>query len=478
MRKTKTFGRQVVCSAAIYARISADAEGKSLGVQRQLEDCRKLAADRGWPVGDEYTDNDVSAFSGKPRAQYARMLADLESGARDAVIVYNLDRLHRRPVELEDFVALCERAGVSQVATVTADIDLGNDDGLFMARIFAAFAAKESGRKSARIRRKMLQNAERGLPHGSVRPFGYESDKITVRPSEAAVVRQMVDRYLAGQSLLSLTVWLSESGVAPAAAKSWQASAVRQILCSGRIAGLREHCGEVIGAAAWPAIITPAERDRVLARVASRAVTKTRAARTYLLSGMLRCGRCGNRLYSQARHTDPSHRVRRYVCLSGPDHGGCGRLTVVAEPVEQLLTDAVLARLDSPHLAKVLGGTSSPDADVAALAAAVEADQARLDELAGLYAEGSVSAREWIAARDPITARITKARREIAEATDTSAVYELAGTGGALREQWDGLELGRQQAIIKSVLDHAVIASGTPGARRLDINRVQPQWRI
>jgi site-specific DNA recombinase len=118
-------------------------------VQRQLEDCRKLAADRGWPVGAEYVDNDVSAFSGKPRREYAKMLADLGSGARDAVVVYNLDRFHRRPVELEEFVALCERAEVSQVATVTADIDLGNDDGLFMARIFAAFAAKESGRQSA-----------------------------------------------------------------------------------------------------------------------------------------------------------------------------------------------------------------------------------------------------------------------------------------------------------------------------------------
>jgi len=100
---------QVVRSAAIYARISADVEGKSLGVQRQLEDCRKVAADRGWPVGAEYVDNDVSAFSGKPRRQYARMLADLGSGARDAVVVYSLDRLHRRPAELEEFVALCER---------------------------------------------------------------------------------------------------------------------------------------------------------------------------------------------------------------------------------------------------------------------------------------------------------------------------------------------------------------------------------
>jgi site-specific DNA recombinase len=470
--------RVAVRSAAIYARISADVDGTALGVARQLEDCRTLAADRGWAVGAEYVDNDVSAYSGKPRREYDRMLADLAAGQRDAVIVYNLDRLHRRPVELEDFVALCEHAGVRDVATVTADIDLGNDDGLFMARIFAAFAAKESGRKSARVRRKLLQNAEQGLPHGSVRPFGYEADKITVREDEAAVVREMVDRYLAGESLRALTIWLNHTGVAPAIAKSWQTSAVRQILCSGRIAGLREHHGQVIGPAVWPAIIAPSERDRVQARMAARTVAKTRAPRTYLLSGMLRCGRCGNRLFSQARHVNPENRVRRYVCLKGPDHGGCGRLTVVADPVERLLTDAVLTRLDAPHLADALAGKSSVDADVAVLAAQVDADQARLDELAGLYGDGAISAREWIAARDPITTRIQRSRHDIAAITDTGAIQDLAGNGQVLRGQWDRLGIDRQQAIVKTILDHAVIAPGTPGARILDINRVQPHWRI
>ncbi|HEY5151956.1 MAG TPA: recombinase family protein [Mycobacterium sp.] len=470
--------RAGVRSAAIYARISADVEGTGLGVSRQLEDCRKLATDCGWSVGDEYVDNDVSAFSGKRRRDYERMIIDLASGARDAVIVYNLDRLHRRPVELEEFVTLCESVGVRDVATVTADIDLGNDDGLFMARIFAAFAAKESGRKSARVRRKLLQNAEQGLPHGSVRPFGYDADKITVREEEAAVVREVVERYLAGESLRGLTIWLNGTGVKPAIASSWQTSAVRQILGSGRIAGLREHHGQVIGPAVWPAIITPAQRDRVLARMAARTVTKTRAPRTYVLSGMLRCGRCGNRLYSQARHTNPDNRVRRYVCLNGPDHGGCGRLTVVAEPVERLLTDAVLTRLDSPQLADALAGKSSVDSDVAALSARLDADTARLDELATLYAEGAVSAREWITARDPITARIGDTRRQIATMTDTGPIADLAGTGKALRGQWDGLGIDRQQAIVKTILDHAVINPGTPGSRSLDINRVQPSWRM
>ena len=64
-------------AAAIYARISSDQEGTALGVKRQLEDCRKLAAAEGWVVAEEYTDNDVSAFTGKRRPRYEDMLEDI-----------------------------------------------------------------------------------------------------------------------------------------------------------------------------------------------------------------------------------------------------------------------------------------------------------------------------------------------------------------------------------------------------------------
>jgi site-specific DNA recombinase len=442
-----------------------------------LEDCRQLAADRGWVVGREYVDNDISAFSGKRRPNYERMRTDLAAGERDAVIVYNLDRLHRRPVELEDFVTLCERVGVRNVATVTADIDLGNDDGLFMARIFAAFAAKESGRKSARMKRKYDQKAEQGLPHGPARAFGYEADKITIRESEAAIVRQLVDRVIAGESIHALTIWLSQSGVSTVRGAQWQTTAVRGIVSSPRIAGLRVHRTQIVGPGVWDPIITPTQREEVLAALASRAWKRKRSPRTYLLSGMLRCGRCDTRLFSAARH-QPAGVRRRYVCSSGPDHGGCGRLTVVAEPVEDVIVDAVLSRLDSPMLAHYMAGRTQSDAALAALSETLAADQRQLEELAGLYAAGAVTAREWIAARDPIQHRIQLTEKELAAATGTSAVAGLAGQGSVLRGQWPDLTLDRRHAIVKAVLDHAVIAPGVPAARRLDINRVQPVWRI
>ena len=103
----------MVRAAAIYARISSDPEGDRLGVNRQREDCEALAAKKGWPVADLYIDDDRSAYSGTPRPEYRRMLEDISTKAIDAVLVYNLDRLHRQPRELEAFFDVVDLAGAT-----------------------------------------------------------------------------------------------------------------------------------------------------------------------------------------------------------------------------------------------------------------------------------------------------------------------------------------------------------------------------
>ena len=460
--------------AGIYARISSDQDGRGLGVSRQVRDCRKLAADRGWEVADEYVDNDVSAYSGKPRAEYQRMLGDIQDGALGAVIVYNLDRLTRRPMELEQFLELCESVGMRNLATVTADIDVGNDDGLFMARVFAAFAAKESGRRSARVKRKMLENAERGLPHGGAnRAFGYSQDGLHVVESEAVIIRMLVERLLAGESVRSLTTWLDETGVETVRGNPWRTPTVSALLQSARIAGLRSLNGEVVATAVWPAIISTQQRDKVLARFESRRVSGRRSPRSYLLTGLLRCGKCGTTLFSARRENS-----RRYVCSAGPDHGGCGRLTVVAQPVEELITEAVLYRLDTPELADALAGRLAADERQAAWAAELGADQEQMSELANLYAQKAITAGEWMTARNPIEARIRAAQRQLARVSGDSPLPGLAGAGAQLRGQWAELNLTRQAAIVGAVLDHAIIKPGTRGATTLDPARVDPRWRL
>ncbi|HWJ64625.1 MAG TPA: recombinase family protein [Acidimicrobiales bacterium] len=460
--------------AAVYARISSD-DGTALGVTRQVEDCRKLAAELGWQVVDEYVDNDVSAYSGKKRPAYGAMLADLGDGRIDAVLAYHADRLTRRPIELEHFVEAVTAAGVRHVRFVSGgELDPGNGDGLLVLRMLAAVAANESAGKSRRVRRKLDEVAAAGRPHGgSVRPYGFDDDRITHRPAEVAVIRQIVDRYIAGESVTSLAGWLNTEGITTVQGGEWKTTTLRGLLRSERIAGLRVHRGEVIGPAVWEPIITPAKRDKVIARMDAAANTGRRTPRRYLLSGLLRCHKCGHTLYSAAREDR-----RRYVCQKGPDHGGCGGTMVTAPPVEELVADAVLYRLDTAELAAALTGRAADDDHAAALAEQVAADRAQLDELAALYADKAITVREWMAARRPIEDRIAQTTRSLARITRTDALSGLVGNGEELRRRWADLNLTRQAAIIGAVVDHAVIGPGTPGARVFDPNRVEIVWKL
>jgi len=463
-----------VGSAAVYARISSD-DGQALGVSRQLEDCRKLAATMGWRVGEEYVDNDLSAYSGRHRPEYQRMLLDLADGARDAVLVYHVDRLTRRPIELEQFLDVLTAAKVRQVRFVAGgELDIGNGDGLMVLRMLLAVAANESATKSRRVKRKMEQNATAGLPHGGFRrPFGYADDKITVVPAEAAAVRAVAERFVAGESLRSLANWLEVKGITTVGGGPWRTPTLRALLASGRIAGLRDHQGRVLGRAVWEPIITEQTRARILARLSEPKRTGRRSPRRYLLSGLLRCGKCDGGLFSAARQD-----TRRYVCLSGPDHGGCGRLTVVAAPVEDLIARAVLLRLDSPELADALAGRAAADEHTAALALALAQDRQQQEELGGLWAAKKIDTAGWLRAREDLEARIRETEVRLARLTRSDALNGLVGNGEQLRAAWAELDLTRQAAIVRAVLDHAVIGPGARGARSLDPERVGPVWRL
>src|ERR1700760_2875467 len=100
-----------VVIAAVYTRISSD-DGSALGVERQRRDCKKLAKRLGWRVFGVYTDNDQSAFSGRRRPAYERLLTDLRQGVVNGLVVWDVDRLTRAPVELEQIIDLAEQKGI------------------------------------------------------------------------------------------------------------------------------------------------------------------------------------------------------------------------------------------------------------------------------------------------------------------------------------------------------------------------------
>lgn len=460
--------------AGIYARISSDREGDGLGVARQIEDCARLAERKGWRVVEQYVDDDVSAWSGKKRPQYARSLEDLEAGAIDGLLVYDLDRLHRQPSELEAFIDLCARLRLSNVASVSGDIDLTTSDGQFQARILGAVAKKESDDKSRRIRRKHEEIAASGkVSGGGSRPYGYEDDKLTVRPAEAAIVTECAKRLLAGEPVRSIAADLIARGVPTSTGGKWSPQTLTRMLKSARISGQREHRGEIAATATWPGIISIEDGMAMRALLANPERRTNKAARRYLLGGILVCSHCGERLVARPR----SGGQRRYACAKGPGFAGCGKTYINADDVETFVVEAVLHRLDSRELQRSQERRQRSAPEAKRWLDEIEATQAQQVELATAYGNREISMDELRAARTPIEQRLTLARKELARVSRTNVLDGYVSNSEKLRAEWDALDLSQQHAIVAAVVDVIVVGAGRRGYNRFDESRLTPAWR-
>ena len=449
-------------AAAIYARISNDPQGLRAGVERQQQDCRVHCEQRGWEVAGIYEDNDISAYSGKARPAYQRMLADVQAGKVQCIVAWHNDRLHRSPVELESFIDLVERTGVI-VSTVTGgDYDLSNPDGRLSARIVGAVARKESEDKSRRLRRKHQDKAEKGEPVGRM-GFGFDSSHQVVE-SEAALIREAAAKVLAGSSLRAIAADWNQRGVPTSYGKQWTREGVKRVLIAARIAGLREHQGQYTPAT-WPAIVDE-DTWRMLVAVLTDPARNTNGpkARSYLLSGMLQCGLCGKRLVSRPR----SDKTKQYICLSGPGTYGCGKLGVVAEPVERLVEKLV-------H--DVIVGTPNPPKRGGAAPSSPELSQAQrvLDErLARLaeahFVEGQIDKATYSRLRAKLEAEQEKlASGLVAEANKR----RIVGSPDELREALASGSLEQRRSILSLYVEKVVIAPvKVRGRNKFDPSRI------
>src|SRR5919106_3125242 len=382
----------------IYLRISDDADGTSTATDRQRQDCRRYAEQRGWTVADTFEDRDLSAY--KPnvrRPEFERMLTAVRDHEITGVLAWKIDRISRR---LRDFVRLdeqCEQAGAF-ISTVEGNVNTREASGRFLAELLTAQARMESANTSARILRKQQELREQGKPSiGGYRLFGYSHDRLTVIPEEAVVAREARDRVLAGESLRAVAKDFGRRGIVGTSGKGWQPWVLKRYLWSAALSGQREH-GGLFTPGSWPAIFTP--QDTLRLRAVLERNGHTRAARTNLLGGFLRCGRegCG------AAMQPSGGKVRRYVCRARPGRPNCGRTGRRVGPIEAMVTAEVCKALDGVALREYLGEPSDRTVE---LLDAVRADEAALAELADdFYAKRLISRPEFFATRATIDQRL------------------------------------------------------------------------
>jgi hypothetical protein len=198
----------------------------------------------------------------------------------------------------------------------------------------------------------------------------------------------------------------------------WMIPTLKAVLTSGRISGRREYHGEIMHENSWPAIITPPVSDQLRALL---------TARTYLLSGILRCATCGKGLGGR-----PPDAGRRYVCAKAPGNGRCGTVTIMAGLAETEVRDQVLTALDDPAFLARLMTTVTTGTDAEHITSQLRRIDDQREELAAMWAARELTRKEWLAARaelDTLTA--TLASSEHGRAWPSSPLWKATcGTAG------------------------------------------------
>ncbi|GHA95688.1 hypothetical protein GCM10010330_57350 [Streptomyces tendae] len=357
---TDTAARRVIRCFA-YARISEDREGAHLATERQLDDMRQLAEQLSTPAVEYrivkvFEDNDLSAYSGKPRPDYKDMLTRLRNGEADCVLAWHTDRLHRSPVELEEYIDVCSPRTIDTRTVKAGHLDLSTATGRMIARQLGVQARYEVERMIERSKRARDQKASHGEYSGGPRPFGYEADGVTPRTlecprchqegpdgftmrrtceeceaagrftrdlvcqacdardalrvdfvcdqcrvpaefaegSEASAVHPALEAVVVGASLSGTARGWAGQGFVSSRGKAPDVNQVRTILMRPRNAGLLQHRGQIAGRGGWMALTDEGTWRSAMAVLEDPSrYTSGSNVRKYLGSNIYECGECG-----------------------------------------------------------------------------------------------------------------------------------------------------------------------------------------
>lgn len=283
----------------IYTRISKDREGAQVGVNNQEEACLAIAGELDGVVVHKYRDNDAGASkrSKAKRPGFAQMIADAEAGKLDVIVAYSMSRLTRRAAEWVKLIDLAEKQRIQFRFKVSPSFDLQTADGRATALTIAAWDAAEAERTGERIQFARQAALAKGEDMRGVRPFGYEPGCKKLREEEADALRWAYRQVIDGKTLLSIAREFTARGLKRDRANenSWRPQTIRNMLLRERNRGHLVVKG-VLYATDVLAIVDNDtwEAAHAVLTDPARKPSRGRQPVTQSLTGILRCGTCGN----------------------------------------------------------------------------------------------------------------------------------------------------------------------------------------
>jgi site-specific DNA recombinase len=458
--------------AAIYCRRSRRG-GRS--VERQEKDGRRIAADKGWEVVSVYREwASASPYAKKARKEWDALLAAVEAGQLDAVIVWMEDRTARDVLQAGAFVQACRKVGLKRLVLPSFDYDLTDEAAVIRFYGEVLGSQREATLISKRSKRAHLEEAQNGKRHsGGKRAFGERGRKRVEDPdgtwrtvpavpedqaeSERELIREAARRILAGDSLRGICLDWNEAGHQAPRGGRWTTQTLRRMLLSPRLAGLREHRGQLFEGS-FPAIL---EREtwqavRAILTDPARMTTAVGGAARHLLTGCIFCGVCKAKL--RTTRYGP-HRVLYYRCPSRSD-GGRNCVARKVEDVDRLILRAIFRAVETGDARNQVAADRPTEDPTQPHYEALARLTAELDTLDAMVAEVELAERlggkpspSSATLRHKVTEREAERERHQVAVNRLTAGRVAASVPRNLRSIWKGLSLDRQRAIVAALIE-------------------------
>jgi site-specific DNA recombinase len=357
---------------AVYTRKSTDEglqqEFNSLDAQREAAEAfvRSLAGE-GWTCLAERYDDGGCTGGNMDRPALRRLLANIEAGQVDCVVVYKVDRLSRSLLDFARMMQTFERHRVAFVS-VTQQFNTATSMGRLVLNVLLSFAQFEREIIAERTRDKIAATRRKGKWAGGHPILGYDVDprgfRLAVNADEATRVRAIFALYLEHAALLPVVQELERRGWVN---KRWQTrkgperggrpftkTSLHRLLTNVAYVGKVRYKDEVHDGE-HPAIVDPGVWQQVqnlLQRHGRTGGAPVRSQFEALLKGLLRCVPCGCAMSPSHTTRKGVKRYRYYVCSGAQKRGWqtCPSKSIPAAPLEQLVIEQIRSIGRDPQL--------------------------------------------------------------------------------------------------------------------------------
>lgn len=344
-------------NAVIYARYSSSHQREE-SIEGQIRECEDFARRNDYRVINHYIDRAMSAKT-DARPQFQQMILDSSKGLFDYVIVYQLDRFSRNRYDSAVNKAKLKKNGVKLLSAkenITAD-----PAGIILESVLEGMAEYYSAELAQKIKRGMTENALAGRWSSGSVPLGYTKTadkKLEINPDTGPIVREIFERYAAGETIANISAWLNSMHYTTSTGKPFNRSSFHRMLSS------KVYIGTLI----WDTVTVPDAFPRLVSDVTFEIVQRRLAnskksakgsnvmfSSKYALTTKIKCACCNGPMVgmsAKGRHGSIYH---YYACQNKRSRRtNCDTGSVPKDDIENAVIDRAAAILSNPDNVNII----------------------------------------------------------------------------------------------------------------------------